>query len=141
MSTLPPGCIVRYRICTEKSVLGFGKYADLPVGDIMKVDEEYIPWIYYNKAGVSFHARILEGYGLEPIEKPGANPDKFWDWKRARERRLSEQYTEEQRKIGRINLARKKKAGKRAALARAERETRFSKRQLQQMNHGNMKVK
>lgn len=141
MSTLPPGCIVRYRICTEKSVLGFGKYADLPVGDIMKVDEEYIPWIYYNKAGVSFHARILEGYGLEPIEKPGIAPDKFKAWVRQRHREQAEQFSEEERLHGRFIRAQKIQAGKRAALARAERETRFSKRQLQQMNHGNMKVK
>lgn len=132
MSNLPPGCVVRYRICTEKSVPGFGKYADLTFGDIMKVDDEYIPWVYYNIEKVSFREGILDAYGLERIEKPGVDPEKFYAWRR----KLSEAFTDEQRRNGRFARARGRKKAAIAAKMQAERETRFTKGELMAINHG-----
>lgn len=132
MSGVPAGCVVRYRICTGKSILGFGKYADLRVGDIMKVDEEYVAWVYFNKAGISFHADILAGLGLPSIEKPGTDPKAFYTWKRKR----SEGFTEEERMHGAFIRARGRRAQAIAILIRAEKETRFTKGQLQAINHG-----
>lgn len=139
MSSLPAGCVVRYRICTEKSILGFGKYADLRVGDIMKVDDKYIPWVYFNKAGISFHADILERYGLPPIEKPGADPDAFYKWDRERWNAVKETLTEEQRMHAAMNRKRGKQAAAVARLVRAEKAARYSKAELQAINHGHKK--
>ncbi|MBR1690578.1 MAG: hypothetical protein IJ713_07605 [Oscillibacter sp.] len=111
MSGVPAGCVVRYRICTGKSILGFGKYADLRVGD------------------------ILAGLRLPSIEKPGTDPEAFYAWKRKR----SEGFTEEERMHGAFIKARGKRAMAVAKLIRAEKETRFTKGQLQAINHGHRK--
>ena len=42
MAELPQNSRALYRICTKKSVIGFGKYADLTVGDVLKIDKQYI---------------------------------------------------------------------------------------------------
>lgn len=137
MAQIPTDAVARYRICTEKSLLGFGKYADLPVGDILKIDEEYIVWAYAFKEKISFKKEILERLGVREIEKPGTDESVLWDWKKKRE----EGYTKEQRLHGVFAKARGKKKQAIAILRRACRETSFTKGQLQANNHGHIKLK
>ena len=56
---LPEGSRALYRIMTEKSTLGFGKYADLKVGDVIKVDPSYIVFAYYNCTNKMAQSRVM----------------------------------------------------------------------------------
>lgn len=135
MIELPKNSVARYRICTEKSVLGFGKYADLTVGDILKVDEEYIVWAYATLPKISFHKSILERLGIRQIEKPGTDFRVLYAWRDDR----SAQFTEEQKMHGAYikKIGRRKEAY--ARLMQAKRATTFTKGQLQAINHGHKK--
>ena len=135
MAQLPPNSVAIYRICTEKSLLGFGKYEDLPVGDILKVDEEYIVWVYANCEKVSFKKEILDALGVRQIQKPGIDPDILREWKR----KQSEQFTEEERKHGAYAKYWGRKRAAKANLARVERSVRRTKGELQAINHGHRK--
>lgn len=132
MAEIPAGSRALYRIMTEKSILGFGQYSDLRVGDVLKIDADYIAWAYYTLSMVSFKADILEALDITPIEKPGVSEEAFKAWKR----KASEQYTKEEREHFHYAL---KRADKKAALHRlceAKRATSFTKGQLQALNHG-----
>ena len=129
---LPANSRPLYRILTEKSPLNFGKYGDLTLGDILKVDEEYCVWMYANMPNISFHQRILDALGLPKINKPGICPQVLYDWKEKRE----QQYTEEERLHGKFAKARWRKKEAVARLLEAKRKTTFTKGQLQAINHG-----
>ena len=137
MATLPPNSVALLRICTEKSRLGFGKYDDLTVGDILKVDEVYIAYVYYNIPKVSFKQDILDRLAITPIAKPGKDQKAWWAWKDAYELR----FTEEQRSHGRMRLAQVRKAVAKAKAARVARATYCSKATLQAINHGHIDIK
>lgn len=68
------------RKMTEKSVLGFGKFADCRVGDVIKLNHtRYLRWCYFNLAKISFVDEVMTKIKLLPefqIEKPGTNPEK-----------------------------------------------------------------
>lgn len=81
MADLPQGCTARYRIMTERSRMGFGKYADLTVGDVLRLDETYIPFAYYTCGMVSFCDDILDALQLTRIPKPGTDPEAWRRWK------------------------------------------------------------
>lgn len=81
MADLPQGCVARYRIMTERSRMGFGKYADLTVGDVLRLDETYIPFAYYTMGMVSFHDDILDALQMSRIPKPGTDMDAWKRWK------------------------------------------------------------
>lgn len=134
MAEIPKGAIALYRICTEKSKLGFGKYEDYFVGDILKINPQYISWVYYNYEKVSFHARILELLGLEVIPKPGTAPEKHKDYLR----RASQAFTQEQRRNGHYKFVCVEKKRAKAKLCRVEREVNLSKAELQAINHGKL---
>jgi hypothetical protein len=70
---------IRLRTLTEKSILGFGRHADLKVGDILKTFKfRYLRFVYYNCSMISFTDDILDKIYITPeyrIDKPGKNPD------------------------------------------------------------------
>lgn len=137
MATLPNNSVALYRICTEKSVLGFGKYRDLTVGDILCLDPSYIGYVYYNCQKISFHKDILEAMKLTPIEKPGADKEAFAAWKK--ENNYDNlPFTPEQTQHYRFIKARAEKRRAKARLAREEEmEERYCKKgRLQAKNHG-----
>ena len=141
MADLPPNSVALYRICTEKSVLGFGRYRDLTVGDIIIMDASYIAFVYYTCSKVSFHKDILELLKLTPIEKPGKNPDLLASWKK--EYSASLPFTEEERKhyfYIRKNVQKRKAAKKLERVERYENKT-TNKGWLQSINHGHTKLK
>ena len=141
MADLPPNSVALYRICTEKSVLGFGRYRDLTVGDIIIMDASYIAYVYYTCSKVSFHKDILDLLKLTPIEKPGKNQELFEAWKKEYYAGLP--FTEEERKH---YFFKKKQAEKRRAAKKLERVERYenyttNKGWLQSINHGHTKLK
>ena len=137
MAELPKNSVALYRICTEKSVLGFGRYRDLLVGQIIQLDPSYIAYVYYNVNKVSFHKDILEALKLTPIEKPGTSKDAFTAWKK--ENNLDQlPFTPEQAQHYRFIKANAEKRRAKARLRREEEmEERYCKKgRLQAKNHG-----
>lgn len=70
---------IRFRTLAYKSVLGFGKYGDITVNDVLNLGHTlYLRWVYYNCDMISFHEDILDKIGItseHKIEKPGKNPE------------------------------------------------------------------
>ena len=71
---------IRLRTLTLKSVVGFGKYTDSTVGQVLGLNRTgYLRWIYYNMSGISFMPEVLEKIFIHPwdeIDKPGKDPEK-----------------------------------------------------------------
>ena len=67
------------RKMTFKSIMGFGKYADLSVKQILDIgDDHYLRWVYYNASHINFFDDVLQAMRIPDngiIEKPGKNPD------------------------------------------------------------------
>lgn len=67
------------RKLTEKSIFGFGKYADLAVRDVLNLRHPtYIRWCYFNLDKISFMDNILDEIKIPQdyrIEKPGKNKE------------------------------------------------------------------
>lgn len=67
------------RTLTPKSILWFGKHEGKSVRQIIDLrDSQYIRWIYYNVAGVSFTDEVLDMIKLPQeyeINKPGIDVD------------------------------------------------------------------
>tara|TARA_R110000822_G_C15153054_1_gene477433 strand:+ start:338 stop:724 length:387 start_codon:yes stop_codon:yes gene_type:complete len=63
------------RKMTEKSVLGFGKFKDYSVGQLLSLEEhQYLRWVYYNCSNINFFEDILDKIGIKKnnyIAKPG----------------------------------------------------------------------
>ena len=75
------------RTLTKKSILKFGKHADMMVGNVMKIGNSemyYLVWVYYNCSMISFNEEILNELRISKdlrIEKPGQNPKNIYVWK------------------------------------------------------------
>ena len=132
MAELPNNSRALYRICTKKSVIGFGKYADLTVGDVLKIDKQYIVYLYYSVPKFSLHQSILEELEMPAIPKPGTSDDALKAWNKAE----SAKYTEEERFHGYLKKRARIKRNAIGKLMRAKDATRFTKGQLQAINHG-----
>ena len=71
---------IRLRTMTWKSILGFGKYADLSIKQIYDLGHtHYLRWVYYGMDGLSFTDEVLSNIGVikefcdNRIKKPGTN--------------------------------------------------------------------
>lgn len=67
------------RVLTLKSKLGFGKYENLSIEDVIKLSKNaYLRWVYFNYANIDFIPEILDTIQI-PIEyrlkKPSKNPE------------------------------------------------------------------
>ena len=134
---LPEGSRALYRIMTEKSTLGFGKYADLKVGDVIKVDPSYIVFAYYKLSNVSFSKQILEQLNIKPIDKPGTSEKGLLEWKRERDK----QFTPEERRIRWMHFCVRGKKVSIAKLCQVQRSTHLTKGELMAINHGHGRTK
>lgn len=70
------------RTLTEKSMLGFGKYRDMRIGEILKMPSglNYLRWVYYHSSMINFCDSVLYElyiHGNLLIEKPGKDPDLY----------------------------------------------------------------
>jgi hypothetical protein len=74
--------VVRLRTLTAKSIIGFGRYRDLSVQQMIDIHKViYLRWMYFNCFGISFTEDVLNRIGVFSnlrIEKPGANTE-LWD--------------------------------------------------------------
>lgn len=122
------------RKLTRKSVLGFGKHADLTVGGLLKADRySYLRWVYYNCSNITFMDNILDLISIpeeERITKPGKDVELFKELKGKRLDSCSEW----------VNYLIKRKSKcrfKGERVARRKRENcYFSKNLMQARNHG-----
>ncbi len=80
--------IIRLRTLTEKSILGFGKYAEMSIQQIIDIQKShYLIWVYYNISAITFIPKILDEihiYKNYRIFKPGINEqlfNKYTDYK------------------------------------------------------------
>ena len=126
---------INLRILTKKSRLGFGRHHDMTVNDILICDPEYIAWAYYSLANISFCEEVVSELKLIPIEKPGKDEEKLREYKRKK----SAEYTSEQRQHGRYARWRKFKGKAKSKLVQVHKKTRYTKEQLQAINHGHIK--
>ena len=126
------------RTLTWKSTLGFGKYKDLKIQEIVKVGHtQYLRWVYYCMEGISFIDDILIEIGIidhqydNRIEKPGTNHE-------LHEKLLGIKFNNSCKKIGAaraVNNCKSAKMFHMRTLKRQEKIT-FSKGNLQRMNQG-----
>lgn len=136
MAKLPPNAVPLYRICTKKSRLGFGQYSDLVVGDIMRLDPQYIVWCYGHYDKISFCDEILTELEIPKIAKPGTDERLVWKWLDAQ----AAKFTEEEQFHGRVKKARQMKGRRMSQYISVKNATTFSKRELQAINHGHLKA-
>jgi len=71
------------RTLTEKSTLGFGKYSDARVGNVLKLSSGhwYLAWIYFNCSMINFCDEVMDKLMIRDdyvIKKPGTDPE-MWD--------------------------------------------------------------
>ena len=127
---------ITLRVLTNKSKLGFGKYQDMTIADILKINKEYVIWVYYNVSGISFNEELLSQLEINPrIEKPGVDKNAFFKCKR---QYSMAHYSKEQRMhYGACKKAIAKRH-KKAVLCKAIQAEHYSKGQLQAMNLGRM---
>lgn len=64
------------RTLTEKSTLGFGKFHDMRIGNLLKLKagKIYLIWVYFNCSNITFIPEILEAIKIQEkdvIKKPG----------------------------------------------------------------------
>lgn len=68
------------RTLTGKSKLGFGKYYDSTIQELITLKHTgYLRWVYYSISGITFTDEILHTIGIHEdeyrIKKPGVNPE------------------------------------------------------------------
>lgn len=70
---------IALRTLTEKSLLGFGKYGELRVQEIIDFrGGVYLRWCYFNREEISFQEQILNKINITQkhyIKKPGTNKE------------------------------------------------------------------
>lgn len=95
--------VLRFRVMTEKSKIGFGKYKDFTVHDVIVVEPMYIAYLYYSFEMVSFCQDILTAMNIVPIDKPGVDKDMLAAWNKEYRR----QHDDIQKKHHRYAVARR----------------------------------
>jgi len=131
--------VLRLRTLTEKSKMGFGKYYDYTVGDLLKIDKnEYLQWVYYNSDMINFMPEILDKIGITDefrISKPGKNPYKFDNFKKF----IYKNMTDEERFNNLKKLTHMKKQDKLANLNDyISKKNQFTKGVMQSRNQGKL---
>lgn len=129
----PANSSVLLRTMTERSILGFGKYAELTVREVLNLGIEgraLLVYYYYNKSMITFMPELLTELGITgelQLAKPGKDGRYMYKWKDAtlspEERLQLYGITQRDFKVHRT------RAGKNNALA-------ASKGTMQQKNHG-----
>ena len=69
--------VILLRKLTEKSILKFGKFADVPIQTLLELKKySYLRWVYFNSSNITFFENILFEIGISEeffIDKPGVN--------------------------------------------------------------------
>ena len=140
MAELPQGARVLYRILTEKSKLGFGKFADCTVMDLLKTEQdEYLIWVYYNSSNISFKEDILDRLGVTRIAKPGKDESLWIEYlKQRKHERYAGLSNTEFMHLRNHEKAVNRKRGY-AHLRKVQRSCNKSAAYMQAVNHGHIK--
>ena len=71
---------IRLRTLARKSIMGFGRFHDYRVHDLINLGHKrFLRWYYYNMSMISFNDEILDVIGITEehrITKPGKNPNR-----------------------------------------------------------------
>jgi len=126
------------RTMTEKSLMGFGKYKNMHVGEVMKTltGSSYLRWAYFNCSMISFHEELLIKLGIfqkDRITKPGTDEEKYFEIMH-RIQTDDNPKTKLIRKLSNKKRIKTQKQKNRASLMR-DRIT-YSKSSMQARNHG-----
>lgn len=125
--------VTTLRVLTRKSKLGFGRFHDWTVADMLIRNPSYIAWAYYCVPGISFCEEILQELKIEDrIQKPGKDEAAFREYQKA----VTKTFTKEERDHHFWAGAKIRKRKARAALAREITKTSFTKGELQAINNG-----
>jgi len=97
---------IRLRTLTFKSMLLFGKYANLTVQNIVDSGKTlYLVWVYYNLDGISFNEEVLKAIGItEYINKPGSDETKTIFKEHKYTTRTGYQYLKFKRKLSKDHI-------------------------------------
>jgi len=71
---------MKLRKLTRKSILGFGKYKDSTVQNIIDYDKKYLEWVYFLNSHIDLFDDILDELGITEsfrINKPSTSEDKW----------------------------------------------------------------
>lgn len=138
---------VLYRKLTRKSKLGFGRYHDMTVGDLLNcmgyVGKDYLRWCYFNCSNITFFDDILDELEIPEefrFTKPGSYPEDYENYvKERKQRKFNEIYGElddkeklialTQRKIRKLN-------GRKMHCLRSELSSKESAGSMQWKNQG-----
>jgi len=133
-----PVCVAKLRIMTRKSIIGFGKFADMRIGDILKVEPKWLIWAYGKYENITFTDDILEELCCRTIEKPGKDENIVREWLAAK----LDEMTPDERKLFWIKHSRGEKKSRIAkAIAANFNEGKLHNRgYLQAANHGHIKL-
>ena len=122
------------RKLTEKSILKFGQYSDLPIFNLLELKKyTYLRWVYFNCSNITFFENILLEIGITEeffIQKPGVNSEfhkKLTETKREKMSFKSKKHIE---KV--FNYATKNKINQLKNLDKIN----YSKSSLTRKNHG-----
>jgi hypothetical protein len=78
--------VILLRKLTRKSVMGFGQYSEMSVGQIIDIQKShYLVWVYYYLSNISFCDEILDKLYIWPrlrIEKPGKDPEMIKEYEK-----------------------------------------------------------
>jgi len=133
---------IRLRTLTLKSKLGFGKYHDYTVKDIIIKEVNYLVWAYFNMDMISFMDDVLDEIDIPMeyrIEKPGKNVDMFKKYKDSRRVDFNSLSEEEKLEIIKKRSHNKKQHKIYNINKRISNNFNFSKGKMQNRNHGKMK--
>lgn len=67
------------RKLTKKSTLKFGKWSDLTIGNLIKIEKPYLRWVYFNSSNIDFMDDVLTEIEIPTefkISKPGKDEEK-----------------------------------------------------------------
>lgn len=142
---LPKGSHVLYRKLAMKSRLGWGRYQDATVQDlIITGEQEYLIWVYYNMGMIDFLPEVLEAVGItDLIPKPGKDPEKGAAIIKQLHHESWSSMSEDERLLRAYKRAGIAKRARNAKLADAiDAEDHFCRKGvLQAINHGHIKHK
>jgi len=124
------------RTLTVKSILETGKYAGQKVGTILEVDKNYLRWVYYRQAKLSFTEDILNQLSIVGefvIQKPSINDEVYHKLNII----LNSQLTDEERLDKYVQKKRIDNTEKKLYNIRCERDQiiKLGKSNLQAINH------
>lgn len=122
------------RTLTLKSRIGFGKYSDYLVSEVIEIFDKgnYIVWCYYSLSNISFHDEILKSLGVDcRINKPGKQPELFDEFMK----KFPNGYNyKELDMLTACKLKNKSKSRKKRQLTQADKLVSFPKERLQHYN-------